>query len=198
VSKVICCDLDGVIFDYNDRVRQELIRLGSPMREWEDGKDPNTWHWYEPYGATREDMVSFQEASFIDPAWWEVANLHRDMTLPARMLLRKLCYENEVYFTTYRPRGVREATRQAISDQLGIDHPHVILTGAAKEMVIQGIGADVVIEDHLPTLLALKGPKRILVSRAYNHVMEASEPPIHVVPTTRNALEVALFGVMKS
>lgn len=191
MSKVIAFDIDGCLADYNNRVWEDLKFMGSPMREWEDGLDPAEWDWYARYGGRPQDLMRLADLT-QQPNWWFELHPHRDAkSAKLQNQLANLCDSNEVYFTTYRPRGTRNNTRMWLDHKLGIYHPQVIVCGQAKEAVVHSLQADAVIEDNATTLQAIKCPRKILVKRAYNE-FAWKDPDLILVNSTTEALEAAL------
>ena len=137
-----CCDIDGVLADYN-RPMHRLLSQRGPMTPF-PGTDPEVWWWYPKHGATPAMIASAEAAR--DDDWWATLPLHPDLTPRAVDLLTRLHDRVELTFVSARPCG-REATLRWLATSLpDLRHPHVVHT-QRKPLVLAGMEPDFYVED---------------------------------------------------
>jgi len=199
--KRIVCDVDGVLADWNTAFRQLLIDAGAELQPFANGSlHPHVWDWPTQLGAT-EAQIGQAKAQQVE-AWWMHLEPVEDFTMACSALLGHLCRTQEVTFVTSRSTpGVRNATEWWLRRYVGKRHVHVVVVPSGdKTGVLQGIQPDVVIEDHLPTLINWAYEQStargcVLVERPYNQPHSCSaigrDVPITRVPSTLAALRLA-------
>ena len=191
MSRVVVCDLDGVLVDFNSSARAFFLERGASMREFETG-DPDRWNYMEAYGATPDMVKEFWGYVTDHPEWWAKLGKHRDFD-DALPVLAEVEDTAELYFMTSRPKGARDASVRWLQRNACIAHPQVIITPHDKTGALKSLRPDFVIEDNLGTLAQFQSErmgKLILVERTYNRGIAAGK--FVNARTTRTALELCV------
>jgi hypothetical protein len=127
MPRILACDLDGIIFKFNDSYRREIQRMYKIDIGEETNEYPNVWYYERAVGVTKE-----QESAVWDYINSEYGSYHFWRYMPvydgAKEFLKAAQQTfYDIYFVTARsgPKA-QEATKQALW-MLGIDNPKVII-----------------------------------------------------------------------
>lgn len=147
MNRVLACDLDGVIFDFNAAYINEMNKRYNAGSPFASDTYPTTW-----YYLTDGNYVTKEQ----DKEFWSWAanegNYEFWTSLPSypgaqEFLRRAFKNFNDVWFVTSRPgKRVKQATTDALK-RLGVNEPRVIISSYKVPDMI-GVGATDFLDDR--------------------------------------------------
>jgi 5'(3')-deoxyribonucleotidase len=175
MRKIIGCDIDGVLADWNAAYYKVLVGLtGKDLVSKEDRANPAVWYWPRHYGYTVEEEMAGYAETAKDPTFWQMLDAYPD----AEKFLEDIQQGDDIYFITTRP-GVQSKAQTEIWFELwGYAHATVLLGQSPKAKGLLAAGLDLThfIDDRAENCREVKlaSPKTqvFLLDRNYNKFMQ--------------------------
>lgn len=172
MKKVIACDLDGVLVDFNSGFAKLLNKINPTVKvDIFDSAFPVVWGWPKHYGYSPEDE---------DKAWTEVKNsgmFWRSLYPYATAwddleFLQNQSRKHDIYFVTTRPgKSAKDESEQWLAGH-GFKLPTVVISGDKAEFC-KSVKADIIIDDKPENLYEQPfNVKTALFRRPYNAHVE--------------------------
>lgn len=168
MKKVIVCDLDGCLVDFNSGFARLLKKINPTVKlDYFDSAFPAVWGWPKHYGYSAEDESK---------AWNEVCNsglfwrsLHPYATAWDDLeFLQNISRKHDVYFVTTRPGDTAKDESQQWLIGHGFKLPTVIIS-SDKQAFCAAVKANIIIDDKPDNLFGQPHfTKTALFRRPYN------------------------------
>ena len=183
---IICVDLDGVVCDFNSAYTKLLMKINPTIKvDYLAADFPTEWDWDKAIGFTYADREAawteikhsglFWRSLFPYPTAWEDLSTLYD--------LRK---QHDIYFVTARPGLTAKQESEEWLRGHGFPGATVIIA-IEKELIVNAVKADCIIDDNPKNLLYQTNTKTILFKRPYNKLYWNSFN--QTVTTVREALD---------
>lgn len=143
--RVLACDLDGVIFDFNASFIALLNTFYGARMPASSEAYPDTWHYpLDGKHVTREQYREAWQllASSYGDGFWRHLPVYRW----SREFLRQAGSRFDVVFVTARPRSAYDATVASL-EALGVTRPRVIIADHKFDTLVE-IGATHFLDDR--------------------------------------------------
>lgn len=164
-------DVDGVLAEFNQGYRQELIKVCG--RDHLGGDEPPCWHWAEEVGYSKEEDAQAWEAIKGSPSFW--MGLRPLLEAPETITILNSLYHqgHEVYYISHRFGTGAHVQTAAWLMQQGALMPTVLMSGD-KGPIAKGLELTHFIDDKPENALEvrLQAPscKTFLLSKSYNKI----------------------------
>lgn len=145
MNKILACDLDGVIFKFNDSYAQLFKQKFGIEFPFECDQHPNVWNWETPH-ATKAQIDAvwnyiYNEGSY---SFWRFLTPYPGAQ---EFIQRAQDHFNDIYFITARSgKDAKRATVHAL-EMLGVKEPQVIIAHDKVPHLI-GVGATDFLDDR--------------------------------------------------
>ena len=201
MSKIICADLDGVVFDFNSAYAKLLIKVSGEdklPRGWKNNPEilAPVWDWDTHWGYSEETQTKVWKEHILPEGtkFWSKLSLVpgvEEALLQLDRLAKKDC---SIYFLTQRMGHNAKYQTEIALYAAGIIYPTVILCNAGnKSTIARLLKADIFIDDKLSTVEAVATdayvPKVYLLDALYNRT-DRHINNYTVVTTLREMLEL--------
>lgn len=138
--KIIGCDVDGVLADFNEGYRRTLCTIGGrngfenePVAScWE----PPQWYYAEHFGYTKDEDTRAWNEMLSSPVYWRLLNPYPGVC----EFLHKLRQVNaEIYFITTRPGQTCKVQTECWLEAMGFYRPTVLIARGDKGGIARGL-----------------------------------------------------------